>query len=186
MATAYLQGRKCRDRLLLDCYDSIPSGIVGMNPRNVWMNVFIIQSIQWKSLNYPEFLPNNCAVMVFIKELLPLLLAVPDLMKMAVGHIDFLQCFYICQVLQVPTCKKSRFFFFFPPHFVFSSSFPLSGRVVFAGCGNQRMEGGKFVTSNVISNIYVHLCSFFLCFFVVFWAMQWKYRLQVRAKRVGF
>lgn len=45
--------------------------------------------------------------MVFIKELLTFLLAAPDLMKMDVGLIDFVcQCFDVCQVLQVSTCKS--------------------------------------------------------------------------------
>ncbi|KAG8002914.1 Copine-8 [Nibea albiflora] len=84
--------------------------------------------------------------MVLIKELLTLLLAVPDLMKMDVGHIDFLECFYICPVLQIPTCKNHNSF----PH---SLSSPLSLSVVvlyLQGVGTK--EWREFGRTEVIDN----------------------------------
>lgn len=84
----------------------------------------------------------------FIKGLLTFLPAVPDVMKTDVSFIDCgPRCYDSCQLAVRCQHVKAiwikahvlRLFFFSsrPPP-------PPSGRVVFAGCGNQGMAGGKY------------------------------------------
>lgn len=109
-------------------------------------------------------LTGDGVVMFFIKGLLTFLPAVPDVMKMDVSFIDCgprrydsCQVAVRCQHVKAIWIKAHVLCLFFFSLFTLPfhrrgpsppPTAPPSGRVVFAGCGNQGMAGGKW--SNVL------------------------------------